>query len=136
MTMETVHDPGVAAVRRGFEAFARGDLVAFRDAFHEDATWNHRNDDRFEGIHDGIDAIVGFIAESVTLTGGTLRAEPQAIMSDGGEHVAVLVRMTGTRPDGRSFDNPQIMLFTIDGERVRSADQFVGDPAAVRAFWA
>jgi hypothetical protein len=27
-------------------------------------------------------------------------------------------------------------LVTLDGGRVRSIDQFVGDPAAVAAFWA
>jgi DNA-binding CsgD family transcriptional regulator len=30
----------------------------------------------------------------------------------------------------------QILLFALDGDRVRSVDQFVGDPAAVTAFWA
>jgi hypothetical protein len=39
-------------------------------------------------------------------------------------------------PDGRSFDDQQILLFTLDGPRVRSVDQFVGDPPAVTAFWA
>jgi len=48
----------------------------------------------------------------------------------------VLAQASSTRPDGRSFDNPQIVLFTLDGGRVRSIDQFVGDPVAVAAFWA
>jgi hypothetical protein len=29
-----------------------------------------------------------------------------------------------------------MLLFALDGDRVRSVDQFVGDPAAVTAFWA
>ncbi|MGO9079510.1 MAG: hypothetical protein ACLQDY_10785 [Streptosporangiaceae bacterium] len=48
----------------------------------------------------------------------------------------MLVQVSGTRPDGRSFGNPQIVLFTRDRDRVRSIDQFVGDPAAVATFWA
>jgi hypothetical protein len=28
------------------------------------------------------------------------------------------------------------LLFTLDGDRVRGVDQFVGDPGAVAAFWA
>jgi hypothetical protein len=51
-------------------------------------------------------------------------------------NVAVLVRVSATRPDGRAFDNPQILLFKVEGDRVRSVDQFVGDPSAVKAFWA
>ena len=79
---------------------------------------------------------MAFLAESAQLTGGTLRAVPHSFMADGEGRVSVLVQVSGTRPDGRSFDNPQIVLFTLAGDRVRSIDQFVGDPAAVAAFWA
>lgn len=44
--------------------------------------------------------------------------------------------ITGTRPDGRTFDVPQVLVFTLDGERVRSVEQYIGDHAAVTAFWA
>ena len=136
MTTDTARNTDIDLVRAGFEAFGRGDLAAFADLFHHDATWNHRNDDRLGGIHTGSDGIVAFAAESAQLTDGTLRAAPQAIMADGAGRVAVQVRVSGTRPDGRSFDDQQMLLFAIDGDRVRSVDQFVGDPAAVTAFWA
>jgi len=61
---------------------------------------------------------------------------PQAIMADGAGRVAVQVRVSGSRPDGRTFDDRQILLFNFDDTRVRSVDQFVGDPAAVTTFWA
>jgi hypothetical protein len=48
----------------------------------------------------------------------------------------VLVQVNSTRADGRSFDDPQIVLFTLDGDRVGSVDHFVGDPGAVTALWA
>ena len=57
-------------------------------------------------------------------------------MADGAGHVAVLTRVSGTRPDGRAFDDRQILLFTIEDGRVRTVDQYVGDPPAVTAFWA
>jgi ketosteroid isomerase-like protein len=104
--------------------------------FGAEATWNHRNDDRLGGLHRGSDGIMAFIAESGQLTGGTLRAVPESFMADGEGHVSVLVRVSGTRPDGRSFDDQQILFFTLHGDRVRSVDQFVGDPSAVKAFWA
>jgi ketosteroid isomerase-like protein len=126
----------VAVVRAGYEAFARGDVPGVAAMFHADATWNHRNDDRLGGVHRGRDAILAFIAESGKLTAGTLRAAPESFMADGAGRVAVLTRVSGTRPDGRSFDDPQVLLFGVDGDRVRSVDQFVGDPAAVTAFWA
>jgi ketosteroid isomerase-like protein len=136
MTTTATTSTDVDAVRAGFEAVAAGDLAAFAAAFHPDATWNHRNDDRLGGIKDGVEAIVGFLVESMELTAGTLRPVPEIYLPDGDGRVAVLTQITGTRPDGRSFDDTQILLFRLEEGRVRSVDQFVGDPTAVVAFWA
>ena len=51
-------------------------------------------------------------------------------------HVAVPVRLSASRPDRRTMDGPQVVLVTVEGGRVRAIEQFVGDPAAVAAFWA
>jgi ketosteroid isomerase-like protein len=126
----------IGVVRGGFEAFGKGDMAAFAAMFAPDATWNHRNPDRLGGIHQGREGIVAFIVESGRLTQGTLRAAPEAIMADGAGRVAVLTRVSGTRPDGRTFDDPQILLFAVDGDVVRSVDQYIGDPPGVTAFWA
>jgi ketosteroid isomerase-like protein len=123
------------AVRAGFEALATGDLAAFEASFHEDATWNHRNDDPLGGVHTGRDAILEFVAESGRLTNGTLRVVPSVVMSDGHGHVAVTVRVSADRPDGRTFDDAQILLFTLEDERVRAVEQYIGDHDSVTAFW-
>jgi ketosteroid isomerase-like protein len=72
----------------------------------------------------------------VELTAGTLRPVLEIFMPDGAGHVAVLTRISANRPDERAFDDTQILLFTLENGRVRTVDQFVGDPAAVTAFWA
>jgi ketosteroid isomerase-like protein len=135
MTVNSVIDTDVDVVRAVFKAFVHADLAALGELLHPGATWNHRNPDRLGGVHHGSDGIMAYLAQSAQLTGGTLRAAPQSFMADGEGRVSVLVQVCGTRPDGRSFDNPQIVLFTLDSGRVRSIDQFVGDPPAVAAFW-
>jgi ketosteroid isomerase-like protein len=125
----------VEAVRAGYAAVAAGDTAGFAAMFHPDATWNHRNDDHLGGVKDGVNAILEFLGESVELTAGTLRPVPKLFMSDGAGHVAVLTQVSAQRPDGRSFDDTQILYFTLAEGRVRSVDQFVGDPTAVNAFW-
>jgi ketosteroid isomerase-like protein len=134
MTTSTLTDTDV--VRAIFQAFADADLAALGGLLHADATWHHRNDDRLGGVHRGSDAIIAYLAQSAQLTAGTLRVVPQSYMADGEGHVGVLVRLSATRPDGRSMDGPQLVLVTLNGSRVRSIEQFVGDPAAVAAFWA
>jgi ketosteroid isomerase-like protein len=126
----------VDVVRALFGAFATGDLAALSDLLHADATWHHHNDDRHGGIHRGADAVVAYLAESALVTAGTLHAEPQSVLADGQGHVAVPLRLSASRPDGRTMDGPQVVLVTVDDGRIRAIDQFIGDPAAVAAFWA
>jgi uncharacterized protein len=135
-TASTATTTDVDVVRAVFGAFASGDLAALADLLHPDAAWHHHNDDRLGGIHRGADAIIAYLTESALLTAGTLHAEPQQLMADGQGHVAVPVRLSASRPDGRTMDGPQVLLVTVDGGRVRGIEQFVGDPAAVAAFWA
>jgi len=118
-----------------FAAFGRGDLEAFAAGLHPEATWNHRNPDRLGGVHRGRDAVVAFLAESGRLTEGTLRAEPTAVLTGEAGRVAVLVTISGTRPDGRTFEDHQVLVCVVEGKRVRTFDQYIGDPPAVTAFW-
>jgi ketosteroid isomerase-like protein len=126
----------LAAVRQRFAAFAEGDVATFAAGLHDDVTWNHRNPDRLGGLHRGKDAVLGFLRESVELTAGTLRAEPERLLADGEGHVAAVMRVSGTRPDGRAFDDRQVLLCALEDGRVRTFDQYIGDPPAVTAFWA
>lgn len=136
MTFSIMADEDVGIVRSVFDAFASRDLAALSTLFHQDATWHHRNDDRLGGRHQGSDGIAAYLAEAAQLTAGTLRPVPRSFMPDSAGRVCVLVQVSGTRPDGRSFDDPQVALFTVEDGRVRSVEQYVGDPAAVTAFWA
>ena len=126
----------VDIVRALFGAFASGDLASLSDLLHADATWHHHNDDRHGGIHRGADAVVAYLTESALVTAGTLHAEPQSVLADGQGLVAVPLRFSASRPDGRTIDGPQVVLVTVDGGRIRAIEQFIGDPAAVAAFWA
>src|SRR5437870_3497946 len=98
-TVQSTAETDMAIVGAGFEAFAKGDLAGFAAMVHPDGYWNHRNPDRLGGIHQGRDAIVAFLSESVRLTEGTLRALPQTVMADGAGHVVVLIQISGSRPD-------------------------------------
>lgn len=123
-----------ATVLRGFAAFATLDTETLGVVFHPDVVWTHRNDDRFAGAKAGWPAVAAFFGESAELTAGTLRVEPQTTMSRG-DLVTVIARVSATRPDGRSFDDMQMLLFRLEDDRAVAVDQYVGDPAAVRAFW-
>jgi ketosteroid isomerase-like protein len=132
--MSTTATDNAALVKAGYGAFASGDMQLLSEVF-ADAAWNHRNPDRFGGIKRGFDEIGAFFGESAQLTEGTLKVEPKAVLADG-DTVAVIARMSGTRPDGRQLDDMQVHVFTIRDGRAATVDQYVGDPEAVAAFWA
>ena len=132
----TARTADVDVVRAGFQAVGAGDLAGFAAMFHPDATWNHRNADRLGGIKArhrrdprvprGVDGAHRRHAAPV----------PEIFMPDGAGHVAVLTRISATRPDGRTFDDTQILCFTLEDGSRSHVDQFIGDPPAVTAFWA
>jgi ketosteroid isomerase-like protein len=136
LTSTGTETDALSTVRAFFEAMAGRDLETVAGLFAQDATWNHRNQDRFEGIHHGREGILGFIGESIKLTNGTLRPLPEAFMPDGGERVAVLVRLSASRPDGRATDDLHMVMFTARDGQVTAVEHWVPDPAAVKAFWA
>lgn len=136
MTTGTTADEDIRTVKSAFDAFASPDLAVLSTLFHQDATWYHRNDDRLGGRHRGSDSIAAYLAEAAQLTAGTLRPVPRSLMADSAGRVCVLVQVSGTRPDGRSFDDPQVALFTVEDGKVHSVEQYVGDTASVTAFWA
>ncbi len=136
MNTSTIAAEDIGTVRSVFDAFASRDLAALSTLFHQDATWHHRNHDRLGGCHRGSDGIAAYLAEAAQLTAGTLRPVPWSFMADSAGRVCVIVQVSGTRPDGRSVDDPQVALFTVEDGLVRTVDQYVGDPAAVATFWA
>ena len=124
-----------ATVLRGFEAFASRDMDTLGVVFHPEVVWIHHNDDRFKGAMAGWPAVAAFFGESGELTAGTLRVEPHTTMASG-DLVTVLARVTATRPDGRRLDDQQVLLFRLQDGRTVQVDQYIGEPAAVEAFWA
>lgn len=132
----TVTD-SIVLVRSGYELFGRGAISELAKLFHPDATWEHHNAGRMGGTRVGFGPITDFFAEAERLSDGTLQADPIRFMSDGAEDiVAVLVRVTGRRMDGRELDDIQVHVFKLRDRRVEMVDQYIGDPPGVEAFWA
>jgi ketosteroid isomerase-like protein len=83
----------VEIVRRGYEAWARGDMAAVLDAFDPEIEWWEREEVPDERAHRGIDAIRTRLAELDEMWIG-LAMEPRELI-DAGEYVVVPFRLTG-----------------------------------------
>jgi uncharacterized protein len=91
-------------IRRGYEAFSRGDMDTLRnETFASDIQWHQGGKSQISGDYSGVDAVLGLFQKLFQLTDGTFGATVHDILSSD-EHVVVLATIAGQR-SGRSLSN-------------------------------
>ena len=88
-----------AALRKGYDAFSRGDMDALRnELFSPDIVWHQGGRNQTSGDYRGVDAAIGLFGKLFQLTDGTFRVELHDVLASD-EHVVALARTTGQRAD-------------------------------------
>ena len=122
--------PNEELVRRGFDAFAKGDVDTLRELFDQDAIWHAPGRNPVAGDYQGVEAILGFFARTMEVTGGTFRAELHDVVAND-EHAVAIYVSRGQR-EGRTLDNKDVLVQHIRNGRLAetwqlSADQYAAD---------
>ena len=122
--------PNEELVRRGFDAFSKGDLDTVRALFDPDAVWHAPGRSRLSGDHRGVDDILDFFARTMELTGGTFRVELHDVLAND-EHAVALYVARGER-EGRSLEDRSVLVSHVrNGTFVEtwqhSEDQYAAD---------
>ena len=120
-------------LRRGYEAFAKGDIPAVLAIFDEDITWHVPGRSPLSGDYRGHDEVVGFFATAMELSGGTLRVQLDEIIGDG-DKVVALTTVTAER-NGRSWSSPEVHVWRMPDGRAVEFREFQGDQQAEDDFW-
>jgi hypothetical protein len=94
--------PNEALLRRGYEAFATGDVATVMSIFDEDIVWHSPGRGQLSGDFKGHQQVTEFFVKIFELSGGTFKNEIHDILADD-EHGMVLVHTTAQRA-GKSFD--------------------------------
>jgi uncharacterized protein len=123
----------IAVIRRGYEAFAKGDIETLKTLFAADAAWHATATGILPGNYRGVQAILEFFLRLAQESEGTLRAEPQT-MAAAGDHVLVLERDTGKRK-GRTLDTRSVLTFKLNKGVVTEVADFPFDHPALAEFW-
>ncbi len=120
-------------VRRIFDAFARKQGFALREAFAEDATWSVPGSGTMAGTFQGRDEIFRFLGRLPKETDGTYSSSLiDVLVSD--DRAAALYRASGARK-GRTLELDQVLLFRIEDGLVREVLALPSDPEAFDRFW-
>jgi ketosteroid isomerase-like protein len=125
--------PNEELVRKGYGAFAKGDLNTLGELFADDIQWHTPGQNQLAGDLKGKDEVFGQFAKIAELTGGNFSLEIHAVLADD-EHAVALVVARGER-DGKKIEDRQVHVFHVKGGKVT---EFWGHPTDQRAiddFW-
>ena len=125
--------PNVDLLRRGFAAFAAGDMATLDGMFADDAVWHVPGRNKFSGDYVGKAAIFQYFGEFIQDM-DSFEQEIHALFADD-EHGVALVKATATRGDDRLEASNVLVFHAADGlvteVWVSSSDPYAGDE-----FWA
>ncbi|MBK3634734.1 nuclear transport factor 2 family protein [Streptomyces sp. MBT97] len=127
--------PHAALVRRGYEAFTRGDMDALRGMMTGDCTHHVPGSHMLSGDFKGLDAVMEMYGRLFSETGGSLRVDLRTVLVDGRGHAVSLHRVTADR-NGRHLDDDGGIVFRIVGDKISDLDECVADIDTSDAFWA
>lgn len=126
----------VELMRRGYEAFGKGDLDALRELFAPDIVWHVGGDNPLTGDYKGIDDVFGYFGKLFEMTGGDLQQEVHDLLASD-DHAVAITHVRASRPDGRTMDMNQVGVFHADdSNRVTEAWLLPEDTAAANEFFA
>ena len=123
----------IEVMRRGYEAFAKGDIETLKTLFSTDAKWNAAETGVLRGNYRGVQAILEFFGQLAHETEGSLRVEPLT-MAASGDHVFVFERVTGKRK-GKTLDTKEVLVFKLDNGIVTEVTELQSDYPTVAQFW-
>lgn len=125
--------PNETFLRKGYDAFARGDLDTLRSMFAKDIVWHVGGRGPLSGSYKGIDEVLGMFGEIVQRSDGTFSNEVHDVVAND-EHAVALTSTTAQR-EGRRLNSEGVGVFHIKGGKVTEAWFTSQDQAAADEFW-
>ena len=121
-------------VRRGYEAFGKGDMDTLRSIMTPDVVQSVPGKSPIAGEYKGVDTVLWYYGHLFELTGGTLEAQLESTKAKGDDRVDAVHRLSAQR-DGKSYDEEETLHFTLTGGRISRLDEEHPDLAKFDAFW-
>jgi ketosteroid isomerase-like protein len=133
MTLTEESTTNAALIRRGYDAFAAGDIPTVLEVLHPDIAWHVPGRSPLSGDYQGHAGVLDFFDRCQRLSGGTLRVVADEIVADGAR-VFVLSTVSAQR-HGRAWSSPEMHVWQVtDGGAVEFVE-FQGDQQTEDEFW-
>lgn len=125
--------PNEELLRKGYDAFAKGDLDTVLSVFDDNIRWHIQGNSPIAGVYTGHDQVTGFFGKVFELSGGTFSLEIHDMLAND-EHAVVLVRERAER-EGKTFASTEAHVWHISNGKATEFWGLPTDLAAVDEFW-
>jgi ketosteroid isomerase-like protein len=126
--------PNAALIRKGYAAFAEGDMATAAAPFADDVVWTVAGRSAVSGTYTGKAEVLGtFLAGLGERSGGSLAIEIETVVADD-DHAVVLTHQTASH-GGRTLDAHNIDVYTIRDGRIVEVRSTSFNPEAGETFY-
>ncbi len=125
-------EQNVEIIKRGYEAFNRGDMAAVIDGYDPDVEHWDRADDPDAAVRRGRDALAAYYAE-LSESYAAIQIEPKEFIDAGGL-VVVPVRVTVRgRVSGAVAEGDQVLVYRLKAGKVTELREYRDKAEALKA---
>ena len=125
--------PNAALLRKGYEAFDKGDVAVLTELFAEDVVWHVAGNNPLSGEHRGKEAVFAAFAKTVGVPPLSFKIELHDVLAND-EHAVALVQATANR-QGKQLDLRDVTVYHIRNGKVTEFWSFAEDQRATDEFW-
>ncbi|MFJ3924228.1 nuclear transport factor 2 family protein [Streptomyces sp. NPDC090022] len=126
--------PDRALIRRGYEAFGKGDMETLASMMTADVIHHVPGSNQFSGHHKGREACLDLYRRWAEETMNTMRVELLSVLVDGRGH-AMSHHITRADRGDRGIEIGGGLFFTIVGGKITDIDQCTADIQEEDIFW-
>lgn len=126
--------PNEDLLRRGYEAFASGDMNTVFEIFDAGIVWHVGGSNQTSGDYHGHQEVMGFFGKLMELSGGSFHLDVHDILADDA-HGVVMVTAHAER-DGQTLVAKEANVWHLAGGKATEFWALADDQAALDKFFA
>ena len=125
--------PNAALLRRGHQAFSKGDQATLAEVIAKDVLWHTAGKGAVAGDYHGRDAVFGFFAKLAELSDGTMTIEDQDFLASD-ERAVALFKIKATR-GSKKLDADYCEIVRVRNGQTVEEWNFAFDQYTFDDFW-
>lgn len=125
--------PNLELSRRGYAAFAEGDMETLDEIIADNVVWHVSGDNILSGDYKGKEAVFGFFGRLAQETNGTFKNDVHDMLAND-THGVALVNQSATR-NGETLEGRTVHVFHVDDGELTEFWAFNENQAEFDEFW-